>query len=343
MKKYFLVKYKQSHTSLMSLLATTHDHEDFDVMAVTLFENEVQRIRAHNEKNLSWKEGVSKFTVMTADEKKRFLGRAKGVKNSMKLHELPADFTLQPVDKLPRSVDWRKHGIVSAVKDQGHCGSCWAFASTATIESRVAKSTGMLFDLSVQQIAMCTPDPNLCGGSGGCNGATSELAFEYASNSLGIFEEFPYSYQSYYGSDFACSLPTSTYPVAAINGYVKLPENNYTALMNAVATVGPVAYSNGVYNGCNQKTPDIDHGVVLVGYGEEDGQKYWLVRNSWNAKWGEQGYIRLARFDHEDELCGLDITPLDGTACNGDTTPVKVCGTCGILFDGSYPLNAAVV
>jgi len=95
----------------------------------TLFENELQRIRAHNTKNLSWKEGVSKFTAMTADEKKKFFGRSKGVaaadKKSMKLRELPADFTLQSVDKLPRHVDWRNTGIVSPVKDQGYCGSCW--------------------------------------------------------------------------------------------------------------------------------------------------------------------------------------------------------------------------
>jgi len=239
------------------------------------------------------------------------------------------------------------------VKDQGHCGSCWAFASTATIESHVAKASGLLFDLSVQQIAMCTQNPNSCGGTGGCNGATSELAFDYASSSEGLFEEYQYSYQSYYGNDYACALPTGTHPVAAINGFVKLPENNYTALMNAIAKVGPVAisvdasnwsaYKGGIFNGCDQASPDIDHGVVLVGYGEEQGQKYWLVRNSWSPTWGEKGYIRLARADSEEELCGVDTTPLDGTACDGDTTPVKVCGTCGILFDGSFPLNAAAL
>jgi len=226
-------------------------------------------------------------------------------------------------------------------------------SSTATIESHVAKNTGMLFDLSVQQIAMCAPNVNHCGGTGGCDGATAEIAFDYVSKSGGLFEEYQYGYQAYFGDNSACAVPTSTNPVAMIDGYVKLPENNYTALMNAVATVGPVSisvdastfhsYSSGVFSGCNQKNPDINHAVVLVGYGEEDGQKYWLVRNSWNAKWGEQGYIRIARVDHEEQVCGLDITPTDGSACNGDTTPVKVCGTCGILYDNAYPLNAVVV
>lgn len=248
-----------------------------------------------------------------------------------------------------------------------------AFASTAVIESHVAKATGLLFDLSVQQvshnlimfmisfntnfpyykIAMCSPNPNQCGGSGGCQGATAEIAFDYLTTSKGLFEEYQYSYQSYYGKDYNCTLPKLTKPVATINGYVKLPENNYTALMNAIATVGPVAisvdasswspYKGGIFNGCNQVNPDIDHAVVLVGYGEEEGQKYWLVRNSWSPSWGEKGYIRLARFDSEEQVCGQDITPLDGSACNGDETPVKVCGTCGILYDTSYPLNAATL
>jgi cathepsin L len=79
---------------------------------------------------------------------------------------------------------------------------------------------------------------------------------------------------------------------------------------------------------------------VLVGYGEENGQKYWIVRNSWSPAWGEQGYIRLARSDDDESNCGVDTTPQDGTACAGDNTPVKVCGTCGVLYDSSYPLNA---
>jgi cathepsin L len=77
-----------------------------------------------------------------------------------------------------------------------------------------------------------------------------------------------------------------------------------------------------------------------VGYGSENGQDYWLVRNSWSPTYGEQGYIRVARAANEQEKCGTDITPQDGLACNGDDTPVTVCGTCGMLFDGSYPLNA---
>ena len=100
----------------------------------------------------------------------------------------------------------------------------------------------------------------------------------------GILQEYQYSYTSYFGTCAACSVPTSTYPVASITGYVKLPENNYTALMNAVAQVGPISvsvdaswggYESGVFSGCTGTNTDIDHAVVLVGYGVENGQKYW--------------------------------------------------------------------
>lgn len=271
-------------------------------------------------------------------------GKLQGTK-----HELPADFTLKAVSDLPASVDWREKDVVTAVKDQGHCGSCWAFASTATLESHVALASGLLFDLSVQQITSCAPNPDMCGGTGGCSGATAEIAFDYVASTPGILEEYQYGYQSYYAANVACNLPSGP-AVAAINGYVQLPQNNYTALMNAVATVGPIAisvdasswgsYESGVYAGCNMASPDINHAVVLVGYGEENGLPYWLVRNSWSPSWGEEGYIKVLRSADDEAQCGTDVTPEHGTACADDLSPVKVCGQCGILYDSAYPTGA---
>jgi len=318
-----------------------------------VFLAELARVKLHNSQNLSWKEGVTKFSAMTVAEKKAFFGRNKAAaKASLKSEKtLPSDLVMKPVSDLPSSVDWREQDIVSATKDQGHCGSCWAFASTAVIESHVAKASGLLFDLSVQQMAMCAPNPHHCGGDGGCAGATAELAFDYVTSSKGLYQEYQYSYASYYGKNYECTLPTGN-PVATIDGYVQLPTNNYTALMNAVAQVGPIAisvdasawspYESGVFDNCNQKNPDIDHAVVLVGYGNDasSGKDYWLVRNSWSPAWGEKGYIKIARTSNEQGRCGMDITPTDGTACDGDMTPVEVCGTCGILYDSAYPLNA---
>ena len=322
-----------------------------------IFREELARVIAHNNANKGWTEGMNRFSLLTKDEKKAYFGRNK---NAHSVHKklanefqntLPKDFVMQPVEKLPRQVDWRQRGVVSAVKDQVHCGSCWAFASTATIESHVAINSGLLYDLSVQQMAMCAPNPDQCGGYGACEGSTAELAFTYVSGSKGLYQEFQYGYASYNGVDYNCTLPAGgNGGVATINGYVLLPNNDYKATLNAVATYGPLAinvdastwhaYKGGIFNGCNQANPDVNHVVVLVGYGEEKGRKYWLVRNSWNAGWGEAGYIRLARFDNDEERCGSDTTPQDGVACAGQDDPVKVCGTCGAIYDVSYPLNA---
>ncbi len=323
-----------------------------------MFNTEKARVLKHNAANKSWKEGMNKFSIMTADEKKAFLGRNKSMKKNHSpkfLKALPEDFEMKAVKDLPKHVDWRDAKIVSPVKDQGYCGSCWAFASTATMESHVAKATGLLFEFSPQQIASCSPNPQQCGGQGGCEGATAEIAFDYVASSGGLFEEFQVGYQSYFGVDQNCSLPTATTPKATIGGYVQLPTNNYAALMNAVATQGPIAvsvdadfgaYSSGVYNGCDISAPDINHAVVLVGYGEDEttGEKYWLIRNSWSPSWGEKGYIRLHRSDDDEANCGTDTTPSHGSACIDDwDTPVKVCGTCGVLFDSSYPTGAKLI
>lgn len=133
-------------------------------------------------------------------------------------------------------------------------------------------------------------------------------------------------------------------PVANITGFVRLPTNNYTQLMAAVANVGPISisaaaepwqmYESGVYNGnCGA---DIDHAVQATGYGVTSaGVGYWTVRNSWGGSWGEKGYIRIQRTGLKKQ-CQTDNTPGDGTACAGGPSSVTVCGLCGILSDSSY-------
>ena len=324
----------------------------------SLYLQEQKRILAHNNANKGWNETINTMTILTASERKQFYGYSKGINKYIKQVK---NNQLNSIDLnlLPTNVDWRNKGVVTAVKSQGGCGSCWAFASTAVIESHVAINTNKLFDLSPQQIATCTPNPLECGGKGNCQGATSELAFDYIANSVGLYDEFQVPYTEYYGVESKCILP-SDIPKATISGYVKLEENNYEQLMYAVATFGPIAvsvdasswhsYSSGIFNGCNQSNPDINHAVVLLGYGTDKllGIDYWLIRNSWSASWGESGYIRLFRqkitnsVDH-DKTCGMDTTPQDGTACAGDNKPIKVCGTCGILYDSSYPTGANTI
>jgi len=140
------------------------------------------------------------------------------------------------------------------------------------------------------------------------------------------------------------------HPQVGITGYETLPFNDADALADAVANIGPVSvsvdasrwfgYDGGIFDGCNKSNPDINHAVQLAGFGEENGTKYWLVRNSWGTGWGEDGYIRLRRYDTEP--CGTDVTPKDGNGCDGGASSVRVCGECGILSDSSYPTGAFV-
>merc|ERR1719265_1924329 len=134
---------------------------------------------------------------------------------------------------LQSSLDWRDKGVVTPAKNQEACGSCWAFSATETIESAVAIATGKLLELAPMQFVACSPNPRKCGGSGGCEGSTQWLAFNYTMHSGGMTTEKDYPY---HGHDEPCAT-AKIKPAAKISGYVRLPPNNYSALMNAVATV----------------------------------------------------------------------------------------------------------
>jgi len=138
-------------------------------------------------------------------------------------------------------------------------------------------------------------------------------------------------------------------PLLGIQGYVELPTNDYGALMQALVQHGPIAisvdaswghYEEGVFGaGATKACPHsiIDHAVQLVGYGAmADGELYWLVRNSWGANWGEQGYIRIKRYGAGREPCAIDKYPDIGYGCDGGPPEIQVCGVCGILSASTY-------
>jgi cathepsin L len=180
--------------------------------AGTIFEGSEARftealgeIAAHNaDKSQTWSAGVNKFTAMTKKEFKAFIGRGYSASGpsmeAARKAALPADLDSHvEVSALPASLDWREKtpSVVTKVKDQGGCGGCWSFSAAETLESNVAINTGTLLTLSEQQILACTPNPNQCGGTGGCSGATQELAFAYV-QTKGIATEasWPYTMQT---------------------------------------------------------------------------------------------------------------------------------------------------
>lgn len=306
-----------------------------------LFLKKLAGVRKHNaDPTKSWKNGINKFSDRTHEEFKAMAtGRTHTPLPSVTLEDLNRKYGADP----PATIDWRTKNAVTKVKNQGGCGSCWAFAGTETIESHVAISTGKLLLLSEQNVVDCTQNPRHCGGTGGCEGATAELAIDYV-HQKGISLESAYPYKA---RDGKCQ---EIAKAAHTGAFVKLKENDHDDLYNAIGTVGPMAisvcadfadYELGLFRGC-QKSCTIDHGVQAVGYGSSGGKDYWIVRNSWGANWGDHGYINLQRFGTSDAYCGMDNNAHDGTACDGDPDKVKICGMCGILYDSCYPANATL-
>lgn len=320
-----------------------------------VFNNNLRKVITHNrDTSAKWRAAVNKFTDMTAAEQKRFRGLNEDL--SRKLHAAAPTVAMAQLpnialEDLPASVDWRTANppVVSDVKDQGGCGSCWAHATVEEVESNVAQQTGTLLKLSPQNVVDCTPNPHQCGGSGGCNGATAELGIGYIADK-GVASEADYPYH-------AVTQPCDETigKTAKVTGFVKLPENNYTALVTAVATIGPIAisvaagawssYGGGVFTGCDFSSIDIDHAVQLVGYGTDSGTDYWIVRNSWGPGWGEEGYIRMEKHSDGDmtKWCGTDPSPGDGSGCQGGPPTITVCGSCGIWYDNCYAVGGSIV
>jgi len=213
-------------------------------------------------------------------------------------------------DPLPKTIDWRSKGAVTYVKDQGECGSCWAFSVTGTLEGTMKVTTNKSKELSEQQIIDCSwdaPYNNL-----GCDGGDMRPAIQSIIDQNGINTEDDYSYDDYYGGDrHTCRKKPERFAFK-IKGMVNITEGNETDLAYGVVNT-PVSvaidasqssfqfYHGGIYYEpfCKTKNDDLDHGVLVVGFG--DG--YFLVKNSWGPVWGWQGYIYMSRGRNNN--CGI--------------------------------------
>lgn len=211
-------------------------------------------------------------------------------------------------DDLPKEVDWTKKGVVARVKNQGSCGSCWAFSAVAAMESANAIKNGKLVELSEQELIDCSYNE----GNRGCEGGWMHKAFQYVIDNHGIDTESSYIYQA---KDQKCQKENKTIG-ATITKYINVTEKSEAALRRAVAKFGPVsvaidagspyfsAYKSGVFDYENCSQDSLNHGVVAVGYGKtEDGKEYWLVKNSWGKVWGMNGYILMSR--NKNNQCGI--------------------------------------
>jgi len=273
-----------------------------------IFVSNLKNIEIHNylyEKGVkNFKIGVNEFSDKEHSE---FVKQMNGFKGTSQARDRMTYLSPQIDFKLPEKVDWRQKGYVTPVKNQGQCGSCWAFSTTGSLEGQHFRKTGKLVSLSEQNLVDCSRKY----GNNGCNGGLMDNAFQYIKENDGIDTEDSYPYE---GEDETCKFKSRDVGATDI-GFVDIPEGNEEKLKEAVATVGPVSvaidashpsfqmYSEGVYDEPECSSTALDHGVLVVGYGTRDGKDYWLVKNSWGETWGEGGYIYMSR--NNDNQCGI--------------------------------------
>jgi cathepsin L len=274
------------------------------------YASNVLRIEAHNlAEALTGVHGytlaINEFADMSNDEFRQ-------LRNTYVMRSGPSNgsrFLAPEGLELPPSVDWRPKGYVTKVKNQGQCGSCWAFSTTGSLEGQHFKKTGKLVSLSEQNLVDCAGGKY---GNQGCQGGLMDQAFSYIRDNKGIDTEASYPYK---GRNDNCHFNRANVG-ATDTGYVDVKSGDEKALEQATATVGPISvaidashfsfqfYSHGVYNPWWCSSTRLDHGVLVVGYGTDDkGKQYWIVKNSWGPGWGNEGYIWMAR--NANNKCGI--------------------------------------
>ncbi|XP_047531291.1 procathepsin L-like isoform X4 [Vanessa atalanta] len=209
----------------------------------------------------------------------------------------------------PKTMDWRTEGLVTEIKDQGSCGSGWAFSATGSLEGQQFRSSGTLVSLSEQNLIDCSKNYE----NNGCKGGSVPHAFTYIRDNGGIDTDESYPYEE--DDEDKCRYNPRNVG-AKVSGFVDLPKGNEKKLMDAVSSVGPVSvtidasqpsfqkYTTGIYYDSRCSSTRLNHAVLVVGYGyEEVGGDYWLIKNSWGRSWGMLGYMKLAR--NRDNHCGI--------------------------------------
>ncbi|EYU27644.1 hypothetical protein ABFS82_03G064900 [Erythranthe guttata] len=301
----FKTKYGKSY-------ATQEEHD----YRFSVFKANLRRSKRHQILDPSAVHGVTKFSDLTPEEfEKSYLGlRQKKLK-------LPVDenkAAVLPTEDLPTDFDWRDHGAVTAVKDQGSCGSCWSFSTTGALEGAHYLATGELASLSEQQLVdcdhECDPDEaNSC--DAGCNGGLMNNAFEYTLKAGGLQREKDYPYT---GKDGVCKFD-KTKVVASVSNFSVVSLDDSQIAANLVK-YGPLAvginaawmqtYIGGVSCPYVCGKRNLDHGVLLVGYGAAGystirlkNKPYWIVKNSWGESWGEEGYYKICKGHN---VCGVE-------------------------------------
>jgi C1A family cysteine protease len=265
-----------------------------------IFQENMKIAAEHQARNPKARFGVTKFSDLTTEEfSKLYLMPEADFKNKW-VHPAPKNFTIRDNLRGPTpdrtNWDWSTKGYTTPVKNQGQCGSCWAFSATETIESQVYICTGKLPVLAPEQIVDC----DTAGQDQGCNGGFPSGAYEYVQSAGGMDTEASYPYTAGESGEGGNCAFDATKVAAKITGYKSV--NGESGLYTQLSTSGPASicvdasswqtYSGGVLTDCGS---DVDHCVQLTGYANYNKQgAYWIVRNSWGTDWGENGFIWVA-------------------------------------------------
>jgi cathepsin L len=270
-----------------------------------IFKQNLDFIDEFNSEKHSFTVGLNKFADLSNSE---FLERYTGLRTPL-IHVQDSEhaYEYDSSQALPVSVDWRTKGVVTGVKDQGQCGSCWSFSTTGSVEGAWALNYSLV-SLSEQNLMDCSRSY----GNYGCYGGLMDSAFKYIIANGGIDTEASYPYEA--ATTYNCRYK-STNKGASIHSYKDVTKGSESALQNSVAYHGPVSvaidasnpsfqlYKSGVYYEPKCSSTNLDHGVLTVGYGTGTGGDYWIVKNSWGTSWGDKGYIYMAR--NQNNNCGI--------------------------------------
>ncbi|KAL3886617.1 hypothetical protein ACJMK2_026601 [Sinanodonta woodiana] len=281
-----------------------------ELMRRAIWEQNLQRVQQHNLEadrgvHTYWL-GMNEYADMSSEEFVRTMNGYKYDSTKTNCGKFTFPRNLQLSD-LPATVDWRTKGYVTPIKNQGQCGSCWAFSATGSLEGQHFNKTKQLVSLSEQNLVDCSGKE----GNMGCEGGLMDQAFQYIILNKGIDTEASYPYKA---RNQKCKFSSANVGATEVS-CKDIQSGSEADLQKAVATVGPISvaidashnsfqlYKHGIYNEPQCDPQALDHGVLAVGYGTQGGKDYWLVKNSWGTSWGMQGYIMMARNKHN--MCGI--------------------------------------